>query len=159
MSCLPPCYNVVLSLSASHRKNSPSLPNANSSNHDDQRRWRPAVRQNPFLANQQALLLLQALSFYELSSERNRTQSELCFYYVHDFFFLSCAHLSPFLFGFIWIQSRKWLDWKHHGIFMVRWSRLLLPRNLRTSSYGKQIGKEWFPTLLFMETNQLLRVF
>lgn len=34
-------------------------------------------------------------------------------------------------------------------------------KNLRPSSYmgRKMTGKEWFPTLVFVEINQLLRVF
>lgn len=61
-----------------HRKNSPSLQNANNSNHGDPWTWRPRRRPTQFfLATQQVVLLFQAL--FINSSECNRKQRELRF--------------------------------------------------------------------------------
>lgn len=78
---------------------------------------------------------LQDLPFYELSFERNRTQTKLRFYYVHDFFFFCLAPISP-LFNLASFELRAETDLtlintmtSHRDcLLLVRWSRLLLPR-------------------------------
>lgn len=133
---------------------------------------------NPFLANQQALLLLQALLFYGLSSECNRTQIYLCFYYVHDFsllfFSLYFCVLCLFVFfgpscpAYILASSKfkavgtenTVSSHRDSGLLLVRWSRLLLPiTSEHHCGVENRQEKEKVPNIAFHETNQLLRVF
>lgn len=93
---------------------------------------------------------LQALPFYELSSERNRTQSKLCFYYVHDLFLFCLAPISA-LFFFCLASSEfkagsdlteNTMASHRDTLLMVRWSRLLLPRTSEHHPMEKKKKKD-----------------
>lgn len=88
------------------------------------------------------------------------------FYYVHDLFSFVLRPSNTF----IWLHSKLIAGSdltliNYHVITqgqsssLVRWSRLLLPTTSEHHHIEKSIGKKWIPTLVFMEINQLLRVF
>lgn len=123
---------------------------------------------NQFLANQQALLPCRLCPFMNSHLNAIEHKANCVFTMCMTYFCFVLRPSQPFFFCLASSEFKAGSDLTENTmashrdtLLMVRWSRLLLPR---TSEHHpmekkKKIGKEWFPTLLFMETNQLLRVF
>ncbi len=100
---------------------------------------------------------LQALPFYELSFERNRTQTKLRFYYVHDFFFFCLAPISPLFFNLASFELKVKSDLTlgntmtshRDSLLLVKRSRLLLQRTSEHHHIEKKDRKAMVPKLSF----------
>lgn len=110
IGCLS-CFSNPISLpSAPHRKNSPSLPNANSSNRGDQGRRRAALRQissQPISKSSYSCRLCPFMNSHLNAIER---KPNCVFTMCMTSFFVCLAPISPFPFlfyFFIWLHSNS----------------------------------------------------
>lgn len=146
---LTPRHNQSFSPHAISRKNSPSLPNANSSNRGDQGRLRPAVRQisSTEVLSQSAsppTLAGLALLWTHLNAIERKPNCVFTMCMTSFSFVLRPSH--PF---FVWLHSNSKrevtlikLPWHHIGTSLVRWSRLLLPRTSEHHHMEKKKGRK-----------------